>query len=99
MTKPKDMPTRAREFARIAARHSIMKGIPASDAGVCFIAEGFSLIYGISPLRASELAQHLIPHVREFLQGRLLEDFATSQGVTTEEAATMIMEHQPPAAG
>ena len=97
MTKPKDMPTRAREFARIASRHSIMKGITPSDAGICFIAEGFSLIYDISSLRASELAQHLIPHAGEFLQGHLLADFAASQGVTIEEAAIMIREHQPQA--
>jgi hypothetical protein len=71
--KTKDMPTRAREHARVAARQSIMKGIPASDAGVCFMAEGLAMIYGLQPLQAVLLVQRLIPYAFEIFKQQLAE--------------------------
>jgi len=41
-SKPADILDKARAHARTAALHSKMKGIAASDAGACFVAEGLS---------------------------------------------------------
>jgi hypothetical protein len=64
----KDVQTRAREHAHLAAAQSRMKSIPAADAGVAFMAHGLIMIYGIPLLQAFETVKILLPHAYEHLK-------------------------------
>jgi hypothetical protein len=61
-----------------------------TDAGVCFMAEGLRQIYGIEPLQASQLVSHLLPYAFEYLNRGIVERLAATEGVTAEQAATML---------
>jgi hypothetical protein len=89
-SKPADMTTRAMEHARVAARHSKMKDIPASDAGVALMAQALVLIYNLDLLQATELVKPLTLLATQILQRGLLDQLAASQGVTAEQAESMI---------
>jgi hypothetical protein len=71
-SKPVDILAKARAHARVAALNSKIRGIAPSDAGVCFIAEGLVLLYGIELPRALELLKQLLPHAYGILQCQLL---------------------------
>jgi hypothetical protein len=86
----KDIPTMAIEHARVAARHSIMKGIPASHAGVALMAQALMLIYDIELGRATEMVKPLLLLAHDILQYGLIDNLSASQGVTAEEAKLMI---------
>jgi hypothetical protein len=89
-SKPADMTTRAMEHARIAARHSTMKGIPPSDAGVALMAQALVLIFNIELLQATELVKPLTLIAGKILQRGLIDQLAASEGVTAEQAESMI---------
>jgi hypothetical protein len=88
--KPANMATRAMEHARIAATHSRMKGIPASDAGVAMMAQALMLIYGIDLVQATEMVKPLTLLAGHILQRGLIDQLAASEGVTGEQAESMI---------
>jgi hypothetical protein len=86
----KDMATRAIEHARVAARQSKMKGIDPSAAGVSFMAQALTLMYGIELVQATELVKPLTLLAGDILKRGLIDQLAASEGVTAEEAKIMI---------
>jgi hypothetical protein len=89
-TKRADMAARAIEHARLVARHSTMKGIPASDAAVALMAQALVLIYGIGLMQATEMVKPLTMLAGGILRAGLIDQLAASEGVTAEQAEVMI---------